>query len=69
MRIGIRRFYEIHGHRMTETQRQQYRDMARRFFNVDERGQILDVPRSEFFEPLFPLLKARLNKQRGQVDK
>jgi len=54
---------------MTEAQRQQYRDMARRFFSVDERGQILDVPRSAFFDPLFPLLKARLDQQRGRVDK
>ena len=69
MRVGIRRFYELHEHRMTEAQRQQYRDMARRFFSVDERGQILDVPRSAFFDPLFPLLKARLDQQRGRVDK
>jgi glycosyltransferase involved in cell wall biosynthesis len=69
MRVGIRRFYELHAHRMTEAQRQQFRAMARRFFSIDERGEILDVPRSEFFEPLFPLLKARLDKQRGRVDK
>ena len=66
MQVGIRRFYELHAHRMTALQRQQFRDMARRFFGVDERGQILDVPRSEFFEPLFPLLKARLDQQRGR---
>ena len=66
MQVGIRRFYELHGHRMTTLQRQQFRAMARRFFGVDERGQILDVPRSEFFEPLFPLLKARLDQQRGR---
>ncbi len=69
MQVGIRRFYELHAHRMTEAQRQQYRDMARRFFSVDERGRILDVPRSEFFDPLFPLLKARLDQQRGRMDK
>jgi glycosyltransferase involved in cell wall biosynthesis len=69
MRVGIRRFYDLHARRMNETQRQQYRDMARRFFSVDERGQILDVARSEFFDPLFPLLKARLDQQRGRVDK
>jgi hypothetical protein len=69
MRVGIRRFYEIHAHRMTETQRQQFRVMARRFFSIDEYGQILDVPRSEFFEPLFPLLKARLDQQRSRMDK
>jgi len=69
MRAGIRRFYELHGHRMTDEQRQQYRNMARRFFSIDERGQILDVPRSEFFDPLFPLLKARLDQRRGPVDK
>jgi len=69
MRAGIRRFYELHGHRMTDEQRKQYRDMARRFFSIDERGQILDVPRREFFDPLFPLLKARLDQRRGRLDK
>ena len=69
MRVGIRRFYELHAHRMTEMQRQQFRDRARRFFSIDEHGQILDVPRSAFFEPLFPLLKARLDQQRSRVDK
>jgi glycosyltransferase involved in cell wall biosynthesis len=64
MQVGIRRFYELHAHRMTDAQRQQFRDMARRFFGIDERGQVLDVPRSAFFEPLFPLLKARLDQRR-----
>ncbi len=69
IRAGVGRFYELHAHRMTEGQRQQFRDMARRFFSIDERGQILDVPRSAFFEPLFPLLKARLDQQRGRAHK
>jgi len=66
MRVGIRRFYELHGHRMSEVQHREYHIMARRFFSVDERGQVLNVPRREFFEPLFPLLKARINRHRNQ---
>jgi glycosyltransferase involved in cell wall biosynthesis len=64
MQVGIRRFYELHADRMTNMQRQQFRYMARRFFGIDEQGRILEVPRSEFFEPLFPLLKARLDQRR-----
>jgi glycosyltransferase involved in cell wall biosynthesis len=64
MRVGIRRFYELHAHLMTSAERQQFRDMARRFFGIDERGQILDVRRSTFFEFLFPLVKVRLDQQR-----
>ena len=67
MQVGIRRFYELHAHRMSDSQRQQFREMTRRFFGVDERGQVLNVPRSEFFDPLFPLLKARLDQQRGRT--
>jgi hypothetical protein len=69
MQVGIRCFYELHAHRMSPAQRQQFRDMARRFFGIDERGQILDVPRSAFFEPLFPLLKGRLDQERRRMDR
>src|SRR5262245_21280170 len=69
IQVGIRRFHELHAHRMNSAQRQQFRDMARRFFGIDERGQILDLPRSAFFEPLFPFLKARLHQQHRRPDR
>jgi glycosyltransferase involved in cell wall biosynthesis len=69
MRAGIRRFYELHAHRMTEAQREEFRSNARRFWGIDEHGQILDLPPTAFFESLHPVLKAWLDQQRRRPDK
>jgi glycosyltransferase involved in cell wall biosynthesis len=66
MRAGIRRFYEIHCHRMTEAQLEEFRANARFFWGIDERGEILDDHPATLCEPLLPLLKARLDEKRRQ---
>ena len=67
MRAGIRRFYEIHSHRMTEAQREEFRTNVRFFWGIDERGEILDDDPATIFEPLLPVLKARLDEKRRQM--
>jgi glycosyltransferase involved in cell wall biosynthesis len=67
MRAGIRRFYEIHCHRMTEAQREEFRANVRFFWGIDERGEILEDHPATIFEPLLPLLKARLDEKRRQL--
>ena len=67
MRAGIRRFYEIHSPRMTEVQREEFRRNVRFFWGMDERGEIVDSRPATIFEPLLPLLKARLNEKRRQM--
>lgn len=68
MRVGIRRFYQLHAHRMTETQRQEFRANVRLFWGIDEQGEILDLPPTAFFESLLPILKARLDQRRGRLE-
>jgi hypothetical protein len=67
MRIGIRRFYEIHEPRMSETQRQQFRTNARNYWGIDEQGYILNLPQTARFESLFAMLKARLDQQQHRT--
>jgi glycosyltransferase involved in cell wall biosynthesis len=67
MRHGVRRFYEIHSHRMTEAQREEFRGNVRLFWGIDEQGEILDLPATAFFESLLPVLKARLDEKRRQT--
>ena len=67
MRIGIRRFYEIHSHRMTAAQRENFRSNVRFFWGMDERGEISEDHPATIFEPLLPLLKARLDEKRRRV--
>ncbi len=67
MRAGIRRFYEIHSHRMTEAQRGEFRANVRFFWGIDEQGEILDGQPASMYEPLLPLLKARLDEKRRQL--
>jgi hypothetical protein len=67
MRAGIRRFYEIHSHRMTEAQREEFRANVRFFWGIDEHGGILDDQPATIFEPLLPVLKARLDEKRRQM--
>lgn len=44
MRAGIRRFYELHGPRMSEAQRDEYRRAVRRLWGVDEYGRDQESP-------------------------
>lgn len=39
MRAGIRRFYELHGQRMTEAQREDFRRRVGRLWGIDEHGR------------------------------
>jgi glycosyltransferase involved in cell wall biosynthesis len=64
MRVGVRRFYELHAQRMTPAQREEFRSVARTWWGIDERGEILELPRGAFYDALLPMLKARLDKQR-----
>ena len=64
IRSGVRRFYELHGPRMTEAQREEFRSNVRWLWGVDERGRVLDLPTSISFEALLPLLKERLDQRR-----
>jgi glycosyltransferase involved in cell wall biosynthesis len=67
MRAGIRRFYEIHSHRMTEAQREAFRGNVGFFWGINERGETLDSRPTTIFEPLLPFLKARLDEKRRQT--
>jgi hypothetical protein len=67
MRVGIRGFYEIHSHRMTEAQREAFRENVRFFWGINERGETLDSRPATIFEPLLPFLKARLDEKRRQT--
>jgi glycosyltransferase involved in cell wall biosynthesis len=42
MRSGVRRFFELHGHRMSEAQRSQFRANMRRLWGFDELGRDVD---------------------------
>jgi glycosyltransferase involved in cell wall biosynthesis len=67
MRAGIRRFYEIHSHRMTEAQREEFRANVRFFWGMDEQGEILIDQPATSVEPLLRLLKTRLDEKRPQL--
>jgi glycosyltransferase involved in cell wall biosynthesis len=66
IRVGISRFYELHAHRMSDLQREEFRRVAGVQWGIDERGQILNVPPKTFFDSLLPVLKTRLDQQRGR---
>lgn len=44
IRAGVRRFYELHGGRMTPEQQQEFCDVVRRWWGVDEYGRDVDAP-------------------------
>jgi glycosyltransferase involved in cell wall biosynthesis len=67
IRSGVRRFYELHGPRMTETQREEFRRTVRWQWGIDEIGRVLDLPPSISFESLLPMLKKRLDQQRQKI--
>ena len=69
MSQGIRRFYELHAHRMTEKQREEFRKNVRRFWGIDERGNNLNCTPKAYADSLLPALKAWLHRQRDVVNK
>jgi glycosyltransferase involved in cell wall biosynthesis len=44
MRAGIRRFFELHGARMSAAQRDEYRGAVRRLWGIDEYGHDQEAP-------------------------
>jgi glycosyltransferase involved in cell wall biosynthesis len=42
MSAGVRRFYDLHAHRMAEVQREEFRDSVRLLWRIDERGRAHD---------------------------
>jgi hypothetical protein len=66
IRTGARRFYELHAGRMTDAQREEFRSGMRNWWGIDEQGQVLDLPRNAFYESLLPMIKARLDRQKGR---
>ena len=68
IRGGIRRFYELHGHRMTPAQREEFRRNTRFFWGIDENGGTVDVDRHAFAESLLPLVRMRLLEQRRRSE-
>lgn len=52
---------------MTEAQREEFRGNVRFFWGIDERGEITDGHPATIFEPLLPVLKARLDEKRRQT--
>jgi glycosyltransferase involved in cell wall biosynthesis len=69
MRAGIRRFYELHSHRMTEVQREKFRINVRHFWGIDEQGNKLDLSQQVYADCLLPTLKAWLDQQRVGLQK
>jgi glycosyltransferase involved in cell wall biosynthesis len=70
MRAGIRRFFELHAHRMTPAQRSEFRANVGVFWGLDEQGRPLDAgdrPQRAWFDSLLPLVKARLDNKRGRA--
>jgi glycosyltransferase involved in cell wall biosynthesis len=66
---GIRRFYEVHAHRMTEKQRDEFRKNAARFWGIDEYGNRLSLSAKDYAESFLPILKTWLNQKRVGLDK
>lgn len=64
MSAGIRRFYELHSHRMTAQQRDEFRANVRFFWAMDEYGNNLDSDPRNNAEPLVRSLKTWLDRQR-----
>ena len=69
MRQGIGRFYELHSHRMTEEQRNEFRSNVRRFWGIDEHGNKLNLTPKVYADSLLPTLKAWLDQKRLGVQK
>ena len=69
MRQGIRRFYELHSHRMTEEQRNEFRNNVQRFWGIDEHGNNLNFTPKAYADSLLPTLKAWLDQQRLGLQK
>ena len=69
MRAGIRRFYELHSHRMTEAQREEFRINVRQFWGIDEHGKSLNLSPKAYADSLLPRLKAWLDQHRAELQK
>jgi len=64
MRQGIRRFYELHAHRMNTIQREEFRNNVHRFWRIDEHGNDLKLITKPHADSLLLTLKAWLDQQR-----
>ena len=64
MRAGIRRFYQLAGHRMSDAQREEFASNVCRLWGMDEHGQLVNIPARTFFDPFFPVLKDWLDRRR-----
>jgi glycosyltransferase involved in cell wall biosynthesis len=64
MRVGVSRFWDLHSHRMTAAQQEEFRNNVGLYWGVDERGQTIDRPATSLFHSLLPTLKAKLDRQR-----
>jgi glycosyltransferase involved in cell wall biosynthesis len=67
MRAGIRRFYQLHSHRMTAGQRAEFRANARYHFGLDEYGNNLNLASKTRADLLITSLKSWLDKKRQEI--
>jgi glycosyltransferase involved in cell wall biosynthesis len=66
---GMRRFYELHAHRMNEQQQDEFRDNLRRFWGIDEHGNRLSPSQKAQADSLLRDLKAWLDRKRVALKK
>jgi glycosyltransferase involved in cell wall biosynthesis len=64
MKVGVSRFWDLHSHRMTAAQQEEFRNNVGLFWGIDESGQKIDRPSTSLFNSLLPTLKAKLDNQR-----
>jgi glycosyltransferase involved in cell wall biosynthesis len=69
MRVGIGRFYQLHAHRMSDSQREEFASNVRRLWRMDEHGRLLNTPAGTFFGPFVPVLKDWLDRRRRGADR
>jgi glycosyltransferase involved in cell wall biosynthesis len=69
MSAGIRRFYELHSHRMTAARREEFGAHVRRFWGIDEHGNRIDSQRSAYADSLLISVKAWLGQHRHALKK
>lgn len=69
MRGGIRRFYQLHAHRMSNAQREEFASNVRRLWGMDEHGELLEIPPGAFVESLLPVLKDWLDRRRRSAER
>ena len=64
MGAGIRRFYQLHAHRMSDAQRREFARNVRRFWGMDEHGQLLQISPGASGDFLLPVFKDWLDRRR-----